>query len=517
MSRLCVPIFVHNLDQGRRDIGRAVEAGADLIELRLDHVEDVSVAATLQDAFPQSTFILTKRAERQGGDSDQPDRDRLPWLLHARGDRSNWVDIEADSEPNVLRYAFAEQGADRRTILSQHDFKTRPADLTKKFVAMQSSRASVAKVAWQARSLRDNIEAFELMLAGPKPAIAICMGEAGQISRILAKKFGAFLSFASLEDKSATAPGQVRIADLKSIYRWDKQTRDTKVYGVVGSPIAHSMSPAVHNAGFDAIGFDGVYVPLLVDPSYAAFKAFMESFLAFEPLHLSGLSITIPHKENALAYAKEKGFNIDPLAERIGAVNTYRLEKSKPSTALSTDYAAILDTITSGLTIDREGLKGLRVGVVGAGGTGRTSVAALAHYGANVSVLNRTKERAAELATEFDGQTGRVVARPIDEFASGEYDVIVNATSLGMSPNVDASVFDAGQPTLRENTLVFDTVYNPMETKLLQQAKNAGAKTASGVDMFVRQAIGQFELWTEKPAPVELMRKVIVERLSRGH
>jgi 3-dehydroquinate dehydratase/shikimate dehydrogenase len=516
MSRLCVPIFVHSLDQARRDIARAIEAGADLIELRLDHVADVSVAIELQDAFPQSTFILTKRAARQGGDCEDSDADRLPWLLHARGDRANWVDIEADSEPNVLKYAFAEQGADRRTILSQHDFKTRPTDLTKKFVAMQESPASVAKVAWQARSLRDNIEAFELMLAGPKPAIAICMGEAGQISRILAKKFGAFLSFASLEDRSATAPGQVRIADLKSTYRWDKQTRDTKVYGVVGSPVGHSMSPAVHNAGFDAIGFDGVYVPLLVEPSYASFKAFMESFLAFEPLHLSGLSITIPHKENALAYAKEKGFNVDPLAERIGAVNTYRLETGKPSVAVSTDYAAILDTITSGLGIDREGLSGLRVAVVGAGGTGRTAVAALAHFGANVTILNRTKKRAEELAEELHGKIGTVVALPLNQLTGGEFDVVVNATSLGMSPEVEGSIFDDSVPRLSSQTLVFDTVYNPMETKLLRQAKEAGAKIASGVDMFVRQAIGQFELWTEKPAPTELMRQVIVERLSRA-
>ncbi len=513
MTRLCVPIFVHTLEQARRDIARAIEAGADMVELRLDLVDDVRVATALQEAFAQTTFVLTKRAERQGGDSEQPDADRLPWLLHARGDRQNWVDIEADSEPNVLQYAFAEQGADRRTILSQHDFKTRPADLTKKFLTMQMSNASIAKVAWQARSIRDNIEAFELMLAGPKPAIAICMGEAGATSRILAKKFGAFLTFASLNDTSATAPGQVRIADLQSIYRWEKQTRDTRVYGVVGSPVAHSMSPAIHNAAFEAIGFNGVYVPLLVEPSYASFKAFMESFLAFAPLQLSGLSITIPHKENALLYAKEKGFEIDPLAARIGAVNTFRLDGDTPSIALSTDYAAILDTITSGLNVDRAGLKGLRVAVVGAGGTGRTTVAALAHFGANVTVFNRTRKRADELAEEFNGQSGAVLSKPLGELAGDEFDLYVNATSLGMSPNVDASIFDPALPPISK-ALVFDTVYNPMQTKLLRQSREAGARVASGVDMFVRQAVGQFELWTGHAAPVGLMRSVIEARLA---
>ena len=134
------------------------------------------------------------------------------------------------------------------------------------------------------------------------------MGEAGLISRVLAKKFGAFLTFASLKDESATAPGQVTIADMKRLYRWDALNSKTKVYGVVGSPIMHSMSPAIHNAGFDAINHDGIYLPLLVNPGYESFKAFMESFLAFAPLDLAGLSITIPHKENALTrYLKEKG------------------------------------------------------------------------------------------------------------------------------------------------------------------------------------------------------------------
>src|SRR5205085_9703722 len=151
-----------------------------------------------------------------------------------------------------------------------------------------------------------------------KPMIALCMGEAGLISRILAKKFGAFLTFASLESGSGTAPGQISIHDMKRVYRWDKIGPRTKVYGVVGSPIAHSMSPAIHNAAFDQTGHDGIYVPLLVNEGYESFKAFMESFVPFEGLDLSGLSITIPHKENALRYLTEKGAEVEPLARQIG-------------------------------------------------------------------------------------------------------------------------------------------------------------------------------------------------------
>lgn len=510
MTRLCVPITVNSLEQAKRDVARAIEAGAEIVELRVDDVADPSVAVAIQQAFERTTFILTRRAERQGGHSEEDDAQRIAWTFNARGDRPNYVDVEFDSDPRVLEDAFLEHGS-QRVIASQHDFRTRPADLTKTFLAMQASDAAIAKVAWQARSVRDNVEAFELMRAGPKPTIAICMGEAGAISRILAGKFGAFLTFASLDDTSATAPGQVRIADMKSTYRWDKVTRDTKVYGVVGAPVGHSMSPAIHNAGFDAIGFDGVYVPLLVQTGYEAFKAFAETLIPFEPLDLSGLSITIPHKENALRYAHENGYEIDELAARIGAVNTFVLERNGKSRAFSTDYAAILDTITTSLGIGRDDLKGLRVAVVGAGGTGRTAVAALRHYGAKVSIFNRTPDRAIDLGLEFGA-----IAKSIENVAKEPYDVYVNTTSLGMSPNVDGSIFDAEVPaTLNDKTLVFDTVYNPIETKLLRVAKQAGARTASGVEMFVRQAVGQFEAWTGQSAPVGVMRAV-VERRLRG-
>ena len=512
LTRLCVPIFVHSLEQAKRDVARAIEAGAEIVELRVDLVTDVIVAVAIQQAFETQRFILTRRAERQGGEATGGDAERTAWLMSARGERANWVDVEFDSEPRVLEDAFLEHGS-QRVIASQHDFKTRPADLTKTFLAMQASDAAVAKLAWQARSVRDNVEAFELMRGGGKPTIAVCMGEAGAISRILAGKFGAFLTFASLDDSTATAPGQVRIDELKSTYRWDKVTRATKVYGVVGAPVGHSMSPAIHNAGFDAIGFDGVYVPLLVQAGYESFKAFAETLIRFEPLDLSGLSITIPHKENALRYAMENGFEIDELAARIGAVNTFVLPnkgRGVPPRAFSTDYAAILDTITASLGITREGLKDLRVAVVGAGGTGRTAVAALRHFGAKVSIFNRTPERAIDLGLEFGA-----VAKSIENLSKEPYDVYVNATSLGMSPNVDASIFDDEvPPTLGTSTLVFDTVYNPIETKLLRVAKAAGAKTASGVEMFVRQAVGQFDAWTGSTAPVDVMRAVVEQRLA---
>jgi 3-dehydroquinate dehydratase/shikimate dehydrogenase len=345
------------------------------------------------------------------------------------------------------------------------------------------------------------------------------MGEAGLISRVLAKKFGGFLTFASLGSGAETAPGQVSIHDMKRLYRWDAIGPETKVYGVVANPVAHSMSPAIHNAAFDEAGYNGVYLPMLVNAGYESFKAFMESFVPFEGLDLSGLSITIPHKQNALKYLQEKGAAVDPLAASIGAVNTISIDRSDGAPKLSgtsTDYGAILDSITDKLGITREQLGDYRVAVIGAGGTGRTAVAALAHYGATVVVYNRTKDRADALAEEFNGKSGRVVSARLEKLCDSCCHIFVNTTSVGMHPNVDESPLGDRLPAFTPGeTLVFDTVYNPVETKLLKQAKAAGAKTINGVEMFVRQAAAQFELWTGKPAPVRVMRGVVERRLGQ--
>ncbi len=519
MTFLCVSIFVHDPQQTCRDIARAIEGGAEMIELRIDllapqsrdsedQLRDVGRLTQLRDAIAgfETRFIFTCRGTREGGESPLSPDDRLACCRILVRDERDRIDLEWKD--------YLEDAAGPDVIASAHDFSGRPADLTKLFLELQQGPSGVAKVAWAARSVRDNLEAFELMLAGQvKPTIAICMGAAGQISRVLAKQFGAFLTFASLDDSTATAPGQTTLAELKEIYRWDAISPQTRVLGVVGSPVAHSMSPAIHNAAFAEIGFDGVYVPLLVEPGYESFKAFMETFRAFSPLNLHGLSITIPHKENALRYAMENDFSVDELARQIGAVNTFDFSQLQPR-ATSTDYAAIVDTVCSRLEIDRPKLAGLRVAVVGAGGTGRTAVAALAKSGCEVSVFNRTADRAVELSREFDGRGGKVRACAMSELPGWSGDVVINTTSLGMSPAVDGSIFDPAPPALGPRVLVFDTVYNPLETKLLRQAAAGGARTVGGIEMFVRQAAGQFEIWTGRAAPMELMRQIVLGRLS---
>jgi 3-dehydroquinate dehydratase/shikimate dehydrogenase len=517
MTLLCVPIFVSDIAQAKRDIATAAEAGADLIELRIDAL---TKAFQVRQIVSESVLpcLVTCRPTWEGGHSELPNDARLALLAAAANEeKTRYFDVELET---VRQAPDALSSISTPVILSSHDFFGRPAKLNALVLEMNALPAAVNKIVWTARTIRDNLEAFELLELRQRQTIALCMGEAGMISRVLAKKFGAFLTFASLRADAGTAAGQVPIDELKRLYRWDAIGRATKVYGVVGSPVAHSMSPAIHNAAFDQTRYDGLYLPFLVNEGYESFKAFMETFLAARRLDLAGLSVTIPHKENALRYLAEKGGQIEPLARRIGAVNTIVIDRDDSAydaprlSGSSTDYAAILDSITDAMGIAREQLAGLRVAVIGAGGTGRTAVAALAHYGATVVVYNRTRERAEALASEFNGQTGKVVAAPIEKLCDSCCQVYINTSSLGMHPNVNASAFGERPPRLSSDTVVFDTVYNPMRTLLLRQAEAAGARTIGGVEMFVRQAAAQFEAWTGLPAPRHVMRDVVERRLT---
>jgi 3-dehydroquinate dehydratase/shikimate dehydrogenase len=517
MTRLCVAIFVNDLAQAKRDIALAAEAGADMVELRIDALPDHAIVDDLL-ASKLVPVIVTCRPKWEGGLSELNDLERGALLTGAVDDGAEFIDIELETarrhEP-LLRQVLAGRGltTNLRLIVSSHHFtKGPPKRLINLVLEISDGVADIVKIVWNAGTVRENLLAFEILQHRQKPTIALCMGEAGLISRVLAKKFGAFLTFASLDGTSGTAPGQVSISDMKRLYRWDAIKPDTKVYGVVGHPIAHSMSPAIHNSAFDRVGHNGVYLPLLVNPGYESFKAFMESFVPFKGLDLSGLSVTIPHKENALRYLKEKGAEVEPLAEQIGAVNTIVIDGEKLR-GFNTDYAAILDSITSKLGITREQLAGYRVAVLGAGGTGRTAVAALAAYGATIVIYNRTREKADALAAEFTGKSGKVVSAAMEKLCDSCCQIYLNTTSIGMHPKVDESPIE-DVSKFNSDVLVFDAVYNPMRTKLIEQAEAAGTKTIGGIEMFVRQAGGQFSAWTGKEAPLDLMREVVEQKLA---
>jgi 3-dehydroquinate dehydratase/shikimate dehydrogenase len=517
MTLLAVPITRPGTHQAIADLRRAVEkCGADAVELRLDYMTDVNLAELMRNLPPGVRVIATARDPAEGGVWKIDDASRLAGLAEAARFHPDYLDIElatwrrcAEARTIFLPHlngppARAGQDESCKLILSSHDLAGRPKDLDGLLAAMEAEPCDIVKIVWQAESACDVLRAFDLMRSGRKPIIVIVMGEAGLASRVLAKKFGAFLSFCSLEEGAGSAPGQIDIARMKHLYRWDQIGPGTGVYGVIGCPIAHSMSPAIHNAAMAACGIDGVYLPFRVEPGWEHFEPFVRGLMDRPWMDLRGLSVTIPHKENALRFV---GDSVEPLARRIGAVNTLVFDQGGKVRGLNTDYAGALDALTRAMGCGREDLAGLPVAVLGAGGASRGVVAGLRHCGCEVTIYNRTYERAKALATEFDCK-----AEPFAAACRLRAKIVVNTTSIGMHPNVDETPLDAG--SLRPDMVVFDNVYNPMETRLLREAAAAGCRTVSGVDMFVNQAVAQFEAWTHRAAPRELMRRVVVEALT---
>jgi 3-dehydroquinate dehydratase / shikimate dehydrogenase len=245
-------------------------------------------------------------------------------------------------------------------------------------------------------------------------------------------------------------------------------------------------------------------VPLLIEPGAEPFDRFLDAVLARPWLGWRGLSVTIPHKENALR--RVGGQRCEELARQIGAVNTVSISPGGELRGDNTDYASALDSLCQAMKIERAAMAGRRVAVLGAGGAARAVVAGLRHYGATVVIYNRTLARAEELASEFGA-----AAAPLDAVAGGAEEILVNCTPIGMYPRVDDCPLAAIPPAVK---VVFDTIYTPIETVFLRRAREAGCLSVSGLEMFVNQAVAQFQIWTGQRAPVSLMRDVVRRRLT---
>jgi len=328
------------------------------------------------------------------------------------------------------------------------------------------------------------------------PTIALSMGEEGLPTRVLAAKYGAFLSYASLAPGKGSADGQVPYEEMEGLYRFSRISRRTSVYGVVANPVAHSMSPAIHNAAFAEVGLDAVYLPFKVtDPA-----AFLD---AYERHDLRGLSVTIPHKEAMVPLMDE----VDELTARIGALNTVTVRNGRRYGS-NTDVAAALAALEHAarqaglLPLERRAAL-----LVGAGGAGRAIAYGLAGRVGRLIIANRTVWRGRKLAGEIGAE-----ACGLHDIPALSFDILINTTSVGMHPNTDETPVAAS--VLRPGMVVFDAVYNPIETRLLCEARQAGCVTASGFEWFVSQAAAQFETWTGMPAPRARMAEVVRERLS---
>jgi len=529
MTRLCIPITARTYDDMAADVHDACRAGADTIELRLDYLREYNANA-IHDAIIKAhhagaEIIVTCRIASEGGHYDGDESTRIDWLHQAGQDGADFIDCEYEAwckspalQQKIGEICSVNKDSNRvhpQLILSKHDFEKTPDDLDTLMTKLRAKSCHIVKMVCRAETITDALRMLDTLREPIQshPTIALSMGEAGAMTRILAKKFDAFLTFASLTADKQSAPGQPTFADMRKIYRYDAIRQDSRTYGVIGCPVAHSMSPAILNASFDAINYNGVYLPMRVEPGYEALAAFLDGCISRPWFGLHGCSVTIPHKHNLLRYAQTHGGHIEPLAQRIGAANTLCIVPGKRDdgsdakvSVYNTDYRGALDALCDGMGCSPEELGERTVAVLGAGGASRAVVAGLRDYGCNTTIYNRTEEKAQALAQEFGAK-----ALPWDTRLRTTADVIVQCTSIGMWPNVD----DAPLPSssLSQRQVVFDTIYNPIETQLLREARDKGCRTIDGVEMFVRQAAAQFEHWTRQAAPTDLMREVVIANL----
>jgi len=496
------------------EIDAASKAGADMIELRLDFLsewnpESIEPLMRKARAF-DGEVIVTCRHDSEGGHWDGDESARVSLLEYAGVGGADYVDFEYEAwlaSAHVRQKVESLRRAVPALLLSKHDFDKTPENPASILNAIADEPCDIAKLACQAETIVDSVRMLEALRdsSAKRSTIALAMGETGVLTRVLAKKFGAMLTFASLEAGKESAPGQLSIDEMRSLYRWDAIREDSEVYGVIGCPVAHSMSPAIHNAAFDAIDYNAVYLPMRIEPDDESFAAFIDACRQRPWLNLRGCSVTIPHKDNLLRYVDANGGEIEALARRIGVANTLCIDTDGSVGAYNTDYRGAMDALTEGLEVDS--LADAYVAILGAGGVSRAIVAGLRDAGARVVIYNRTASKAEALAKEFEAE-----ARPWDERNGVDADIIINCTSIGMWPEVDDTPLPEAKLSARQ--VVFDTIYNPIETRLLREAKQAGCVRIDGVAMFVKQAVAQFERWTGQRAPVSVMRDVVVRKLS---
>ena len=487
---ICIPITARSAEDTVSEMISASKH-ADIVELRIDYIPELQNAeACIEESLKRKTkpVIITNRPEREGGKFNGSEQDRLRLLQKAIDLGADYVDVEYDSIKQITRRNSS------KIIISHHNFKETPHDLSKIYDEICQQKPDIVKIVTHANDITDNIRIFELLQSTNIPTISFCMGELGYISRILTGKFGGFLTFASLEKGKESAPGQLTADELSKIYHFKDINKETKLYGIIGNPVSHSMSPAIHNAAFTEKGLNNVYVPLKI----ANIDTFMKEC---REIDFQGFSVTIPHKESVLPLLDD----LDPNARRIGAINTI-VNRNGKLTGYNTDCMAAVIGLECSLKETDETLNNKKVSIIGAGGAARAIAFGLKEKGCDITIFNRTIERAEKLSHDV-----KCKFESFEEIHQIDSDILINTTSIGMFPNVDQT--PVPKNILKEGMIVFDAVYNPIETRLLREANENGCHTVNGLSMFINQAAEQFRLWTNIDAPIELMTKVVKEML----
>jgi 3-dehydroquinate dehydratase / shikimate dehydrogenase len=455
-------------------------SSADLFEIRADLILDLDLLTILR--AKTRPLILTCRAASEGGRWPDADPRRRLTLLEGVKRGYDYVDVEYQSD---LLDVMGEK-AGRGLIVSYHDFTGMPDDLGALYTGMCARGADVVKIAVTPRSIADVARLMDFAAgvagSGGAPFLPIALGPLGTLTRILAARLDAPFTYAAAAAGLEAAPGQLLLGEMADLFRVRSISPATKAYGILGSDVTRSLSPLLHNRAFAARQLDAVYVHLQAE----ALPPFIEAIPA---LGLSGFSVTRPYKVEILKYLHE----VEEEAALCGSVNTVVVEDGTLRGS-TTDGHGIVGPLKK-----RRDLKGRPVVILGAGGAARSAAFALARRGAAVTVLGRDPSKAAAVATAVGCAFGSLA-----DIALYPWDVVINATPLGSSAAPEETPVPASLH--RPDTVAFDMVYDPLETRFLREAQSAGAAVITGLEMLLAQAIAQFETWTGLEAPVEAMR-----------
>ena len=500
-ARICVPVCVKRASDLAAAIKRAAEV-ADIIELRLDCLEATQLDIALKGFSDLHKsilrpFIFTFRPAEQGGNREINRNERVSFWEQNRiscAAAGDFADVEADLLIPSSNKVIASRFTPESIICSHHDFAGIPADLDEIYERIAATPARVLKIAVQASDATDCLPVFRLLeRAGreDRELIAIAMGQAGIATRILGPSRGGFLTYGSLDDESATAPGQLSARELREVYRIDCIDRQTEITGLIGQPVAHSISPHIHNSAFAASGTNAVYLPFEVRDAGAFVRRMIHPRSREIDWKVRGLSVTAPHKQAIMDHLDW----IEPEAKKIGAVNTVVVEDSELH-GYNTDASAFIAPLRKAF----RSLKDSRCAVIGAGGAARSAIWALQKEQALVNLFARNLKTAAALAEKFAIDCHSVEAGNFEAF-----DIVVNATPLGTRGDQEnETIADAEQ--LRGVRVVYDLVYNPLETRLMHEARIAGCEVVGGLEMLIAQAVAQFKLWTAGEINDNVMR-----------
>jgi 3-dehydroquinate dehydratase/shikimate dehydrogenase len=468
------------------------------LEFRLDYLEKPLAALPKFKQFfadnTAATGIATCRRTANGGKFSGALAAEMEILIKAAGAGFHIVDLELESA-EALKKGELQKLRDTGValIISHHDFSA-TKDLDKIYERIEPFQPDFVKIVPTAKTLTDNVTLIRFMERMNERAsiIGICMGDAGIISRVLGLRAGSAFTFAAATPGEETGPGQIAARTLIETYRIDQVDAATKVYGVAGNPIKSSLSPIMMNTAFRRETVNAVYLALQATKVSDLLKLVQE-------IPIQGLSVTMPHKQEIMQYLEKT----DPLSAKIGACNTVLRAQDGKLYGFNTDVAGIIGPLEK-----RMPLRGTKVLVLGAGGAARAAVFGLRDKGAEVFILNRTAETAQKLARQSGSKSIKK-----DALAKTSFDVVVNATPIGMAGQKGAQMLEAKD--LANTRLVFDLVYNPLETPLIRLARQQGIGFITGVEMFVQQGARQFEIWTGKPAPEEEMLRVVIHSLRQ--